>query len=194
MFKTGLAAVILPEVVPSKGTPGEEFERSLRVIDHFNSPGFPLVLAGLLHNQIDVAGAEKICRRWRLSNRQTDRVTWLVKNHAALKGARAKRWSELQKIVVSEGIDDLLALSEAECLVGEVDTREIDWCRSLLKRSAEDLDPPPLLSGDNLISHGVAPGPNYRVLLERVRDAPLDEEIRSREEALALVDRILAEE
>ena len=193
LLETGLAAVILPEVVPSDENLGEEFERSLRVIDRFKSPGFSLVLAGLLHNRVDAADAEKVCRRWRLSNRQRDRVVWLVENHLALKGAPTKRWSELQKIVVGEGIDDLLALSEAECRVSEVDTREIDWCRSLLERTAEDLDPPPLLTGDDLISHGVAPGPQFGLVLQRVRDAQLDEEIGSREEALALVERILGE-
>ena len=194
LFETGLAAAILPEVVSSDEKLREGFERSLRVIDRFNGPGFSLVLAGLLHNRGDAADAEKVCRRWRLSNRQTDRVTWLVENHVALQGAQTKRWSKLQKVLVTDGIDDLLALSEAECQVSEVDTRDIDWCRSLLERSAENLDPPPLLTGDDLISHGVVPGPNYGILLQRVRDAQLDEEVRSREEALALVDRMLAEE
>ena len=193
LLETGLAAVILPEVVPSNEKLRQGFERSLRVIDRFNGPGFSLVLASLLHNRVDAADAEKVCRKWRLSNRQTDRVTWLVENHLALKGARTKPWSELQKIVVIQGIDDLLALSEAECQVAGVDTQDIDWCRSLLERPAEELDPPPLLAGDDLISHGVAPGPNYGILLQQVRDAQLDEEIRTREEALALVDRMLAE-
>jgi poly(A) polymerase len=193
LLETGLATVILPEVVPSDQKLREEFERSLRVIDRFNGPGVSLVLAGLLHNRVDAGGAEKVCRRWRLSNRQTDRVTWLVENHLALKGARTKRWSELQKILVTEGIDDLLALSEAEFRVAGVDTRDIDWCRSLLERPAEELDPPPLLTGDDLISHGVVPGPNYGILLQRVRDAQLDEEVRTPREALALVDRMLKE-
>ena len=193
LFETGLAAVVLPEVVPSDEKLQQGFERTLRVIDRFKEPGFPLVLASLLDDRVDPAGAEKVCRRWRLSNRQTDRVTWLVENHLALRQARTKRWSELQKILVEEGIDDLLALSEAECRVAEVDTRDIDWCRSLLERSAEELDPAPLLSGDDLISHGLAPGPNYGILLQRVRDAQLDGQICSREEALTLVDRILGE-
>ena len=193
LLETGLAAVILPEVVPNNQKLREGFQRSLRVIDRFNAPGFSLVLAGLLHDRVDAADAKEVCRRWRLSNRHSDRVTWLVANHLALKGARTKRWSELQKILVAEGIDDLLTLSEAECQVDGVVTREIDWCRSLLERPAEELDPPPLLSGDDLISHGVVPGPNYGVLLQRVRDAQLDEKVRSREEALALVDRMLAE-
>lgn len=193
LLETGLAAVILPEVVPSDEKLREGFARSLRVIDRFDGPGFSLVLASLLHNRVDAAAAEKVCRRWRLSNRQTDRVTWLVENHVALKGARTKRWSELQKILVTEGIDDLLALSEAECRVDGGDTRDIDRCRSLLERSAEELDPPPLLTGDDLISHGVVPGPTYGILLQRVRDAQLDDEVRTREEALAMVDRMLAE-
>jgi poly(A) polymerase len=172
--------------------PGPEFAWTLQVIDQFDHPEFPLVLAALLHNRVDAAEAEKVCLRWRLSNRQTDRVIWLVENHLALEGVRNKPWSKSQKLLVSEGIDDLLALSEAECRVAGVETPDIDWCRSQLERSAQELNPPPLLTGTDLISHGVEPGPNYAILLQRVRDAQLDEEIDTRQEALALVDRILA--
>ena len=193
LLETGLAAAILPEVVPSDERLIRSFEQTLRVIDQFNAPGFSLVLASLLHNRVDSADAEQVCRRWRLSNRQTDRVTWLVENHVALDGARTKPWSELQKTLVTQGIGDLLALSEAECRVAGVDTQDIDRCRSLLERPAEELDPPPLLTGDDLISHGVVPGPNYGFLLQRVRDAQLDEKVRTPQEALALVDRILKE-
>jgi poly(A) polymerase len=189
---TELAAVILPEVVANDEQPGPEFERTMQVIDRFDHPEFPLVLAALLHNRVDAADAEKVCLRWRLSNRQTDRVIWLVENHLALEGIRNKPWSESQKLLVSEGIDDLLALSEAECRVAGVETPDIDWCRSQLERSAQELNPPPLLTGTDLISHGVEPGPNYAILLQRVRDAQLDEEIGTRQEALALVDRISA--
>ena len=57
----------------------------------------------------------------------------------------------------------------------------------------EPLNPPPLLTGDDLIRHGVRPGPSYRVLLNRVRDAQLDAEIQTGDDALALVDRLLKE-
>jgi poly(A) polymerase len=57
----------------------------------------------------------------------------------------------------------------------------------------ETFNPPPLVTGDDLVLHGIPPGPKYRELLERVREAQLDGRIGTRDEALAWADRIQAE-
>jgi len=46
------------------------------------------------------------------------------------------------------------------------------------------------LGGHDLIAHGVPKGNIYKVLLDRVRAAQLDGEVRTRDEALTLVDRL----
>ena len=45
-----------------------------------------------------------------------------------------------------------------------------------------------LLTGHDLIRHGVPQGKHYKLLLDRVRDAQLEKTIRSKKDALALVD------
>ena len=55
----------------------------------------------------------------------------------------------------------------------------------------EVLDPPPLVTGDDLLAHGVPAGPKFRFLLQRIRDAQLDGEIHTQAEAMAMVDRLL---
>jgi poly(A) polymerase len=167
--------------------------RSLAVIDRLDRPSFPLVLAAILYPHVDAEGAQEVGLRWRLSNQEIDRLTWLVAHHADLRAVRMKRWSELQPLLVAEGIEDLIALTEAERRVEGGDLEELAWLRSLLARPREELDPPPLLTGDDLIAHGIPPGPVYRTLLDRVRQAQLDGEIHTREEAIALVDRFLGE-
>jgi poly(A) polymerase len=147
-------------------------------------------LAALLYLWADGAAAAAVCQRWRLSNRQTQRTAWLVEHHAALRQARAMRWSQLQPLLVAEGIEDLIALEEADSQAASTDTSHVTWCRSLVAQPREQLDPPPLITGDDLLRHGVPPGPEYRALLERVRDAQLDNEIRSPTEALERVDRL----
>jgi len=147
-------------------------------------PGFPLALAVLLHNVVDPAGAEQVCRRWRLSNKETDRVVWLIEQHGALAGARALRWSALQPILIADGIDDLLAMHKVSSAAAPED---LAHCRTCLTRPPEQLNPPPLLTGDDLLAHGIPAGPQFRVLLSRVRAAQLDEQISSRAEALELV-------
>jgi len=190
LLETGLAATILPEVVPADDAQRSRLDRALAMLQRLPQPGFPLALATLLHELVDAAGAAAIGARWRLSNKETDRVVWLVEHHAALREARTMRWSTLQPLLIAEGIADLLAMEEAASSGG---SDAAAYCRSLLQQPREVLDPPPLIGGEDLLAHGVPPGPAYRLLLEHVRRAQLDGDIHSKAEALALVDRLLEE-
>jgi poly(A) polymerase len=187
MLDCRLAAAVLPEIVPDDQFQHQRLEEALDRIERLDRPGFPLALAGLLCRLVDPAAARRVCRRWRLSNRETARVVWLVAHHAALEGARSIRFSALQPILVAEGIGDLLALCDAASPGSSDDAA---YCRTVLQRPREQLDPPLLLGGDDLLTHGVPSGPQYRTLLARVRDAQLDGEIHTKAEALALVDRL----
>ena len=51
----------------------------------------------------------------------------------------------------------------------------------------EELKPPALISGDDLIRAGYTPGPRFKKILAAVEDASLEGRIGTREEALALV-------
>ena len=193
LLESGLAAAVLPEIIPADQSGQRRLESTLTVLDRLREPGFPLALAALLYPVVDPAGADRVCKRWRLSNRQTNRVRWLVRHHAALEHARSMPWSKVQRILIAEGIEDLLALGEAVALAGCGETGEIAWCRSKLAQPREALNPPPLLTGDDLIRHGVPAGPAYQAILKRVRDAQLDEEVQTEADALALVNRLLKE-
>jgi tRNA nucleotidyltransferase/poly(A) polymerase len=194
LLDTGLANAVLPEIVPADEDGEEALARSLAVLARLEGPSLPVALAALLVNRVDRDNAEEICRRWRLSNKEINTTGWLLGHHDSLRDARSKRWSQLQPVIIAEEVHELLTLGRAEALAGFDDLEEVEWCRSLLERPREELDPKPLVTGDDLKEHGVPPGPAYRRLLERVREAQLDGEIHDRTEALALVDRILNDE
>ena len=50
----------------------------------------------------------------------------------------------------------------------------------------ERLDPPPLVTGDDLRAAGLRPGPAFKQILQTIRDAQLNGEIHTKEEAIAL--------
>ena len=64
---------------------------------------------------------------------------------------------------------------------------EIEFCREKLALPPEDLNPEPLITGDDLKALGIPPGPAYRELLEAVREAQLEQRARTKAEAIALV-------
>jgi poly(A) polymerase len=221
LLDTGLLAAVLPEAVAMRGIPqgkrmqpeGDLWDHTLLVIEKLRSPSFTLALGALLHDigkpptmsrrdgrltfyDHELVGegiAQRVCRRWKLSNKETERVCWLVRYHMYLGEARKMRWAKLQRMLTTEGIEELLDLHEADALASDGNTAEIDYCRQLLAQSPDELNPLQLLTGHDLIRHGVPQGKHYQWLLERVRDAQLEKTIRSKRDALALVDRLLAE-
>ena len=63
----------------------------------------------------------------------------------------------------------------------------LDFIASKLALPLAELNPMPLLTGDDLRRAGWKPGPHFRTVLDAVRDAQLIGEITSHEEALALL-------
>ncbi|HEV3136823.1 MAG TPA: CCA tRNA nucleotidyltransferase [Pirellulales bacterium] len=199
LSEVGLLKAILPELTAANepdtltatGRPGEEaWSTALKVLETVSKPCFPLALAALLHTFVDSAGAAEICRRWKLSNHETHDTCWLIENQSALVGARQMAWPKLQRTLISAQIDELLALHEAMARAAGRDADDLEHCRELLKMPPEQLNPPPLLTGDDLIAHGVPRGKQYQRLLEAARDAQLEKRVLTKQEALALVDEL----
>lgn len=192
MLETNLAAEVLPEIVPRDEAQRQRLDATLELLARLPGEcGFPLALAALLYPFVGVAGAVAVCQRWRLSNKETERVEWLVEHQASLLDARNMRWSMLQPLLVTEGVDNLLMLMEAR---SSSDAEAAAHCRSRLAEPRDVLDPPPLLTGDDLRAHGIPPGPLYKTLLQHVRAAQLDGELHTKAEALARVEKWLRRE
>jgi len=219
----GLAAAIIPELLEMKGVPqgppdaptGDLWDHVLRVLDLLGpAPSFPLAMGALLHDigkrrtvgrtpdrytfyyheHVGRSLANKICLRLKLSNAERERIEWLVEKHQFLCEARQMRKSKLKMILVHPGIGELLALHRADAHASGRSEDHIDFCEQCLHEwAAGELNPPALITGDDLVRHGLAPGPTFKPLLDAVREAQLEGTITRGEEAMALVDRLLAE-
>jgi poly(A) polymerase len=196
----GLLAAVLPELIAGNqtGDPAAaeldtgRWALTLKVLEFLDTPTFPLALAALLRAFAAAPVGYEICRRWKLSNRDSQTTAWLLKHDGALLEAERMPWSKLQKLLIAEESDELLRLHEAVAKATNAQTAHVDYCRRLLTMPREQLDPPPLLTGTDLIVHGVRRGKLYQKLLSAVRDAQLDKQIATKAEALALVDRLRA--
>jgi poly(A) polymerase len=94
-------------------------------------------------------------------------------------------------ILVHPGIHELLALHRADARASGRSEDHVNFCEQCLDQwSPQDLDPPPLITGDDLVRHGLEPGPNFKPWLDAVREAQLEGTITTAEEAIALVFRL----
>jgi hypothetical protein len=186
---------VLPEVADMAS-----FAETKRRLSALQDPSVPLALATLLSIQCAVPGtdpdtptppsslpAHTLGRRLRYTNKEIDRTAWLLLQLPIIDQAPQVPWPQLQRVLVHDGAVELLALREA--IAGPNDPA-LMFCRARLAWPAERLNPPPLVDGSDLIGHGLAPGPEFSNLLEKIRDAQLNGEIHSRDEALALADRL----
>src|SRR5262249_31668138 len=96
-------------------------------------------------------------------------------------------------ILIHPGIRELLALHRADALAWGRSTDHVEYCEFLLSTwTDEELNPAPLVTGLDLTRHGLEPGPQFKKLLDAVREAQLEGTIKTKAEALELVERLLA--
>jgi tRNA nucleotidyltransferase/poly(A) polymerase len=186
LLESNLVQHVLPEIVPVDEEARQKLEDSLAVLGRLVEPNFPLAMMTLLHRLVSPETSTEICRRWKLSNGEADRIFWLLKHQCSLDDPQSLRWSQLQPLLISEGIDDLLTFLEAS---SPTTIQSAAYCREKLKLSREELDPLPLLTGDDLLALGIPQGPQYRILLEQIRKDQLDCILKTREEALAQITK-----
>jgi len=96
--------------------------------------------------------------------------------------------------VVHDRIADLLQLAYRAALTEQRETPGLDFASDYLARTPRDvLDPPELIDGADLQQMGLPPGPRFKEILTAVRDAQLNEEITTPDDALALARKLIDE-
>ena len=137
------------------------------------------------HESLSAAMTEKIFERLRFSNAPTDDTVAAVKNHMAFKDVQNMRVATLKRFLARPTIDDELELHRVDCLGSHGLIDNYDFL--LAKReefSREPLIPPPLITGQDLISLGWKPGPYFKRILDAVQVRQLEGSLTSRGEAM----------
>jgi poly(A) polymerase len=140
------------------------------------------------HDAVSARLARRICGRLRFSTEQTNVIADLVAQHMKFLSVNEMRESTLKRFLRSPHIDLHLELHRADCVASHGDLANYQFCVNKLDSlEEEDIRPPRLLTGDDLIELGYSPGPIFSEILERVEDAQLEGDIESRDDALELV-------
>jgi poly(A) polymerase len=192
--ETGLAREVLREVAPAAGDAAacEEWQQAARIIDALDEPDLSTALAALFER----AGGpplRQVAARLRLSNREAKLACWLLDAVAALGHAgsaeelAARPWSQVQPWLAHDDAFLLSDLLRARADCGRGSGAAAAWVTAQIARPRDELDPPPLLTGGDLLAAGVPAGRAMGEMLSQLRALQLDGQIVTREAALEWV-------
>ena len=215
--QSGLLPAVLPEVAAMRGVPqeaefhpeGDVWTHVQLLFEYLDEPSATLAWGALLHDigkpptmvkaerirfhghdAIGAKMAAAICGRLRMSNEARERISRLVADHMRIGHVRQMRPSTRLRLLREPHFPELLQLHRADCLASHGQLDLYEFCQEqLADLKKEQLRPPRLISGRDLIALGLQPGPRFREILTAVEDAQLEGRIDSREEALRFVRR-----
>ncbi|MCH2123291.1 MAG: CCA tRNA nucleotidyltransferase [Pirellulaceae bacterium] len=193
---SGILQVLLPEmslVSPAcqNTTCGEVPAETRQMLKSLTSQNFAPALAILLRIVRDTPGrgkrvVEQICRSWKLSNDEIKLITFLLKNEFMIRQAKDEPWPQVQRLLVDAHAAALFAFGNAVAMACDSSNEHLEFCQRKLALPPHELNPPMLIAGKMLTAAGMLPGPAYKEILQRVRDAQLNGEISTQAEALSL--------
>jgi len=193
---------------------GDVFQHTRLALDNLcresgAQPGSALAFATLLHdvgkpltfevadrirfNGHEVVGAritERVCRRLRLSGEKRRQIVDIVANHMRFIHAMEMRESKLKKMLQRETFLDELEMHRADCLASHGSLEIYDFLKQKLESlSKEEIKPPPLIKGGDLIELGLRPGRLFGEILRAVEEMQLEGMLKSREDAIEWVKK-----
>jgi poly(A) polymerase len=213
--QSGLLSHLLPEITAMHGVEqppqfhpeGDVFKHTRLMLSHLSHAPLELALAVLFHdvgkprtqitdatgrirfNEHETVGArmtEAIMLRFKYSNNMIEAVRQCVAFHMQFKDAPKMKLSTLKRMLARETFPTEMELHRIDCLGSH---RDVTIYEFLKNKQAElgvaEIKPPRLVTGQDVMALGVVEGPRIGQLLELIREAQLEGQIRTREEALA---------
>jgi poly(A) polymerase len=215
LVDSGLAAVIIPEVLALRGCPqpvnfhpeGDVYRHTRLMLSMLPRGCAETLAFGVLFHDIakpqtlvieadgkmtyyghtDIGGrvAAYVLQRLRRPRLVQLRVAYLVHNHLRMMMAPRMRRATLKRMLAEEGFEELLELSLLDTLASSSALGFYHFCRrAMATMGAAEIRPPRLITGDDLIAMGFAPGPSFKHILHEVEDHHLDGTLKTRDEAL----------
>lgn len=218
--RSGLLEDVLPEVAAMKGVQqppefhpeGDVWTHTLLMLEGLRNPSPELAMGVLLHDvgkpptfriadriRFDghVEAGETIGRailsRLRFSHDQCEQVIALIGNHMRFGDVKRMRESTVKRFLRLKRFEEHLELHRSDCSSSHGHLDNYEFMKGLYEQvPPEQVKPPRLLTGHDLIQAGYAPGPEFSRILEAVEDAQLEGRVSTKDEALELARAMLS--
>ncbi len=178
--ESGLRREILPEL-----TWNEHIEKSLASMTP--KPDADFAVAVLLHHTA-VDAVARIAERLKFSRAEMHHIVALVENLPRFSEVQQMSMSRLKRFCRSNRFEDHLELARIHAAAAGADPG--DYLFVSQKRAAwsnSDIWPEPIITGNDLIKLGLAPGPLFKDILTGVEDEQLEKRLTSHDQAIAFI-------
>ncbi len=212
---SGLLGDLLPEVAAMKGVEqppefhpeGDVWVHTMMMLEGLRQPSETLALGVLLHDvgkpptfrvadrirfdehpEVGARMAAAILGRLRFPSETIRQVEALVANHLRFKDVLRMRESTLKRFMRLERFEEHLELHRLDCAMSHRMLGNYEFVKRRFEEAPpEALKPARLVTGNDLIAAGYAPGPSFGPMLRAVEDGQLEGALQTKEDGLALV-------
>jgi len=209
--KTGLIAVILPEIEALKGVEqppkfhpeGDVFTHTMLLMKGLKNADTALAFACLLHdvgkpatykkadrirfNGHDKVGAgiaEEVLKRLRFSNDEIRKVAYCVDNHMRIMNAMKMREATLKRMFLKDTFETELELHRLDCMASHGDLRIYKFLKRKYRAfKKKPIAPQPVLNGHEIMAMGFNQGPVIGKIQKEMVALQLEGKIRSKDKA-----------
>jgi poly(A) polymerase len=216
LHESGLLAILFPEIErcvgiaqPEQFHPeGDVFHHTVLALSKLDKPTQACAWSVLLHDvgkpatmvvaedrirfsNHDVTGgriARAVLERLKAPSRLIDDVFSIIANHMNFMNVQKMRLSTLKKFLARPTIEDEMELHRVDCLASHGDVSNYDFIRTKQKElPVEEIKPPALINGRDLIAMGMTPGPSFGRILDEAYDLQLEEKLTTLDDAIEWV-------
>lgn len=194
LFDTQLIEYVWPTCAAAAAIDSRLLPDMQRLLSCISPPRFEVAVAvSLSRLRCDASIAiSEIAEAWKLSNDEQRTIAESVRHRETILQADQMPWAVVQPILTGRDAMAVISTAEAWADAFGAPRSGIEFCRGRTALPPEQLDPPPLLTGDTLRELGYQPGPRFRDVLQSIRDSQLNQQIMTRAEAIDLARSLLS--
>lgn len=146
------------------------------------------------HDALGAEMAHGILLRLKYPNAVINAVVPMVARHMQFMNVQKMRVAKLKRFMAEPTFPMEMELHRVDCGSSNGFTDNYDFLRGKeTEFAAQPLIPPPLVTGRDLISRGLTPGPRFKELLEAIQTEQLEGRLSDRGSALDCLEKLLLE-
>ena len=127
---------------------------------------------------------ETIQHRWKLPNETCESACTCIEASSVIANSDNLAWSQVQPKLLRGWIDESVLLAECLNALRQWPTDGIQNCMQRLAQPIQEWNPPPWITGSDLIQAGLRPGPVFGKLLAQARSMQLDGKLTNQQMAI----------